>query len=358
MISQTQPDKSSEVKIPRILVMRYSSLGDVALTNPFLDGLLAAFPRSLVYYATKKAYAPLVENHPAVTRVLTLDGGGPFELWRHIGEIREFGPTLAFDLHDSLRTHLAALGLKKARLFVYDKEAVKRRLLVKKLGRQDSLHTIQKYLRVLEPLGVRPRTHVPFTLHVSKKAHQGMRDFLERRKLPPSQMVVGLGPGSKWKTKQWFPDRYAELASRLVEDYRCQLIWFGSRDEAGLIDRIQARMRGTPLERGINFAEDHNLEQTMAMMGRCDLFIGNDSGLTHVASGMGCRVVVLYGSTTPSLGFEPWGPHSVVEVANLPCRPCHVHGRQSCPLKHFKCMNDMTVDLVEGAVKRSMRRSR
>jgi len=265
---------------------------------------------------------------------------------------------LALDLHDSLRTHLIALGLKKARLLVYDKEAVKRRLLVKKMGRQHSLHTIQKYLRVLEPLGVRPRTHVPFTLHVSKKNHQFMREFFERRKISPSQMVVGIGPGSKWKTKQWFPERYAELASNLVEDYRCQLMWFGSPEEVPLIKSIQAKVKGTPMEQGICVAGEYSLEQSMALLSRCDLFIGNDSGLTHVASGMGCRVVVLYGSTTPSLGFEPWGPHSTVEVSGLPCRPCHVHGRNSCPLKHFKCMQDMTVDLVEGAVKRSMRRSR
>ena len=68
-------------------------------------------------------------------------------------------------------------------------------------------------------------------------------------------------------------------------------------------------------------------------------------------------MVVIYGSTAPSLGFAPWGPHSVVQAANLPCRPCHVHGRRSCPLGHFKCMEDLTVDLVEGAVKRSIRRS-
>jgi heptosyltransferase II len=112
------------------------------------------------------------------------------------------------------------------------------------------------------------------------------------------------------------------------------------------------------LERGICLAGEYSLEQSIALMGRCELFIGNDSGLTHLASGRGCRVVVIYGSTTPSLGFEPWGPHTVVEAANLPCRPCDVHGKNACPLGHFKCMKDLTVDLVEGAVKRSVRRSR
>lgn len=357
-MAKSQNDKPMTAPIPRILVVRYSSLGDVALTNPVLDGLLTAFPRAQVFFATKKQYVPSIQNHPALTRVIPLEGSGLFDLWAHLQEIKRVDPTLVLDLHDSLRSHIVSFFLRKARLLVYDKEAVRRRLLVKKIGKGSSLHTIQKYLRILEPLGVRPHLKIKFEVQVSRKNQSFLREFLERRKIPPSQMVVGLGPGARWKTKQWMPERYAELASRLVEDYHCNLFWFGSPEEAPLIESIKAKMRGTPLERGINLAGEYPLEQAITLLGRCDLFIGNDSGLTHLASGRGCRVVVIYGSTTPSLGFEPWGPHSVVEVANLPCRPCDVHGKNSCPLGHFKCMKDLTVDLVEGAVKRSLRRSR
>ena len=338
--------------------MRYSSLGDVALANPVLDGLRAASPDAQIYFATKKQYAPAIQHHPALTRVIPLEGSGFFNFWGHLQEIRAVKPTLALDLHDSWRTHLVQPFLGKAKVLVYDKEAIRRRQLVKKIAQEPSLHTIHKYLRVLEPLGIRPHLKINFEVHVSKKNQSFIREFSERRKISPAQMVIGLGPGARWKTKQWMPERYAELATRLVEDYRCTLFWFGSPDEAPLIRKIQNRMRGTVLERGICLAGEYSLEQSIALLGRCEVFIGNDSGLTHLASGRGCRVVVIYGSTTTSLGFEPWGPHSTVEVANLPCRPCHPLGRNSCPLGHFKCMKDLTVDLVEGAVKRSVRRSR
>ncbi len=345
-------------EVPRILVLRYSSLGDVALTAPVLDGLLAAFPRAQIHYATKKKYAAVIREHPALAGVVVLNGSGFFDTWAHFRELKALKPTLVLDLHDSLRTHLLASYLGKTRWQVYDKEGARRRSLIKNPQGAPSLHTIQKYLKVLEPLGVRPHLKISFELPVSKKQKSYLKEFIQKRRIHPSQFVVGLGPGSLWKTKQWMPERYAELASRLVEDHRCILWWFGSPEEATLIQSIQAKMRGTPLERGLNLAEQVNLEQSISLLGRCDLFIGNDSGLTHLASGRGCRTVVLYGSTTPSLGFEPWGPHSVVEVAGLPCRPCDVHGKKACPLGHFKCMQDMTVDLVEGAVKRSMRRSR
>jgi heptosyltransferase-2 len=353
----TEPAREPKAP-PRILVIRYSSLGDVALTAPVFDGLLAAFPRAQIALATEKSYAPAIQNHPALTKVMTLQGKGIFAFWGHVQELRAFKPDWVLDLHDSIRSHLVGGFLRDAKVLIYDKEAIRRRLLVKKLQVQPSLHTIHKYLKILEPLGIKPHLRINFETPISKKGQSFLREFLERKKIAPSQLVVGLGPGARWHTKQWMPERYAELASRLVEDYRCTLLWFGSPGEADLIRRIQARMRGTFLERGICLAGDYSLEQAIALLGRCDLFIGNDSGLTHLASGRGCRVVVLYGSTTPALGFEPWGPHSVVEVANLPCRPCDVHGKNACPLGHFKCMNDLTVDLVEGAVKRSMRRSR
>src|SRR5260221_11587459 len=123
----TRKNPDSEPKgPPRILVMRYSSLGDVALTNPVLDGLKAAWPDAQIYFATKSQYAPAVQYHPALTRVISLTGGGLTNLWRHLQEIRALKPTLALDLHDSLRTHIIGAFLGNTKLLVYDKDAMRR----------------------------------------------------------------------------------------------------------------------------------------------------------------------------------------------------------------------------------------
>ncbi len=358
MNPKNSPSLAAEEIHKKILILRYSSLGDVALANPLLDRIWQVWPQSEIYFATKKAYVPVVAAHPGLSGVIPLEEKGFGAFVRHLSRLRELQPTLVLDIHDSLRSHLASLFLRKAKILVYDKQALQRRFLVRKVGGAESLHTILKYLKILEPLGVKPSSRVDFEIYAPKKSQSFLREYMERRKISSTQIVVGLGPGAKWATKRWGWERYAELGSRLVEDYRCQLFWFGSPDEISLIHRIQARMRGTTLERGLCVPEHFSLEQSMALLSRCELFIGNDSGLTHLASGRGCRVVVLYGSTTPALGFEPWGPHSVVEVAGLDCRPCDIHGKSSCPRGHFKCMEDLTVDLAEGAVKRSLRRSR
>ena len=350
---------SSGVSAPqRILILRYSSLGDVALTNPVLDSLEKAYPRAEIYFATKDSFTPAVEFHPAVTGVIALKGGGFFNFWAHLNAIRALKPTLVIDLHDSLRTHLILSFLTKAKILVYDKEAVHRRLLVKKIKEMPSLHTINKYLKVLEALDIKTPPQVNFEIHVSKESHQFFRDFLADRKISSSQLVIGLGPGSKWKTKQWLPEYYAQLASRLVKDHKALLFWFGSSDEKKLIESIQSQMDVNVSDRGLCLAGGYSLEQSIVLLGRCELFIGNDSGLVHLASGRGTRVVVIYGSTTPALGFEPWGPHTVIENGQLACRPCDVHGLNACPLGHFKCMKELTVDLVEVGVQRSIRRNR
>ncbi len=348
--------KNSKPKFRRILVLRYSSLGDVALTNPVIDQLAAAYPEAEIYYATKDRFAPAVAAHPSLAKTLLLSGGGFLHFSKHLRQLRSLRPDLVVDLHDSLRTRLFRPFFSGARILVYDKEAVHRRLLVQKLKGEPSLHTVNKYLKVLEALDIPLPAQVDFTVHISREKQTFLREFLERRKINSNQLVVGLGPGSKWKTKQWMPEHYAELASRLVRDEKALLFWFGSPDEKALIQTIQDRMTVHQADRGVDLSGDYSLERCIALLGRCDLFIGNDSGLMHLASGRGTRVVVIYGSTTPSLGFEPWGPHTIVENTALSCRPCDVHGKSECPLGHFKCMKELSVDLVEGAVKRSLRR--
>jgi heptosyltransferase-2 len=194
---------------------------------------------------------------------------------------------------------------------------------------------------------------------VPKSTPGFVKDFCYRKNIKTSDMVVALAPGSKWFTKQWPPLYWTELADCLVERYGVVIWWFGSHEERGEIESIRSFMAAPVTRRGPNLAGEVELGQAIQLLGHCDLFVGNDSGLMHLAVGRGCRVVAIFGSTTPALGFAPWGPHNtIVENASLACRPCHVHGRHSCPLGHFKCMKELTVELVDGAVARAMKRSR
>lgn len=343
----------------RFVVMRYSSLGDVALVNPVLDLLGYSWPEAEVYFATKPEYAPAVAGHPAVRRVLSYHG-----FFRHLKEIRALDPAMVIDLHDTFRTWalttLLSSGRKDLRVVHYDKEAVGRRLIVSKLRKTPSLHTVEKYLQPLTRMGaLYPHDEIELIVHPARGAAGFAKEFLEKRRTSVSQLVVGLAPGARWATKRWPPERFAELASRLVGKRDCLLYWFGSPGEADLITSLQDSMTGLPSQRGVNLAANCTLEQSIALLGRCDVVVTNDSGIMHLAVGRGARVVALFGSTTPQLGFSPLGRgHVIVESTGLACRPCHVHGRRWCPKGHFRCMKDLTVDLVEGAVDRAIGKTR
>jgi heptosyltransferase-2 len=346
----------------RILVLRYSSLGDVALTLPALDELSSHYPKARLFYATKSAYASVVKYHPAVERVLTLPGSGAFAFWDHLSEIKKLRPHAVLDLHDSLRTHLLKWFLRKMKIqkwVTYDRESKQRRRLVNHKTKEPVPHVVERYVKALRGLGIQAAGPYPLIVPVPKSTTSFIKNFCELKGLKTSESVVALAPGSKWFTKQWPPRYWSGLADRLTEGYGAVIWWFGSPEERSEIEAIQSRMTVATSKRGLNLAGEGDLLQTIQLLGHCDLFVGNDSGLTHIAVGRGCRVVAIFGSTTPSLGFAPWGPHNtIVENASLPCRPCHVHGRHSCPLGHFKCMEDLTVDLVEGAVARAIKRSR
>jgi lipopolysaccharide heptosyltransferase II len=342
----------------RILVMRYSSLGDVALTLPALDELAAHYRKAEITFATKAEYAEVVQHHPAVKRVLTLDGSDPMAFFSHLGELKELKPHVVLDLHDSLRTRLLTWRLKPGKLVRYDKESVRRRMLAAHRTKEPSTHTVWKYVRALRGLGIQAAGTLDFTVPVPKNTQYFLKDTCDRLGVKHSDSVVGLAPGAAWETKKWPASRWALLADRLVERYGARIWWFGSPGERSEIENVRSSMIVPDNQRGKVLAGERSLGETIQLLGRCDLFVGHDSGLTHLAAGRGCRVVAIFGSTTPSLGFAPWGPHNtIIENAKLDCRPCHVHGRDSCPKGHFKCMEDLSVDLVEGAVSRAMKRN-
>ncbi len=143
--------------------------------------------------------------------------------------------------------------------------------------------------------------------------------------------LVAIAPQSRWGTKRWPADNFARTAEKLAQKNTVLILGSEAGDWEG--------------RNIINLTGRTDLKKLIAVLSLADLLISNDSGLMHIASALKVPVVVIYGSTVPSLGFTPWGEHIVVETF-LKCRPCSLHGPQKCPEGHFKCMKDIKVDRV------------
>jgi heptosyltransferase-2 len=153
--------------------------------------------------------------------------------------------------------------------------------------------------------------------------------------------VVGVAPGAAYgPAKRWFPERFAAVADRLIEEFSVVIVLFGSAADRETTKTISRHARH-PL---IDLAGATTLKDAISIMSMCRLFISNDSGLMHVAGALGTPVLAIFGSTNP-VATSPIGENNIIIHKDLPCSPCL---KEVCP-ENFQCMDMITVDDVYGA---------
>ncbi len=180
-------------------------------------------------------------------------------------------------------------------------------------------------------------------LNVSKSGRRRAEELFVRSGVRPNSLRIALGAGASYgSAKCWPPSRFAELANRLQAESGADVILFGTAAEAAVTRAISAELRRPP----INLTEKTSIADLPALLSRCHLFIGNDSGAMHVAAGVGLPVVAVFGPTDP-YGTAPVTPRSTIVQQKPYCSPCFL---RHCPTDH-RCMSAITSDMVETAVK-------
>jgi heptosyltransferase-2 len=326
-----------------ILVIRFSSAGDIILTSLFVRALRRRFPDAKIHYLTKQAFAPLVEHSPYIDRVIAIEPGwGMRDLARLKSElIRENGDDydIVFDLHDSLRSRYFRATLGKE-LAVLRKPTFKKWLLVqRKINRLRPIIPIpERYLAVGNRFGL-------------ENDSQGLDLFIGDTFAPivplEGRPTIGLAPGARHATKQWLPEYFSALGTTLADKHNARIVLLGAPEERDLCGEIAAHITGET----VNLAGRTSLLESAAAIDACDAVVTNDSALAHVAAARKHPVVAIFGSTVQEFGFAPYGtPSVVVENEGLYCRPCTTIGRATCPEGHFRCMREVTVEMVMRAV--------
>jgi heptosyltransferase-2 len=324
----------------RILVVRFSSIGDVLLTTPLLRALHRRHPEAALAFATKRDMAPLVADHPALDEVFALE---PHEPIGHFARrVRAWQPDYALDLHGSLRSR-ALRALLSCRWSGYAKRRVRRALLVAtKIDLyRDAPPVAERYFEAARRLDVRPDGGPP-EFHLGERARQRVSAWLAER-VPGDLPLAALAPGAAHATKRWPVAHWVALAERL--------------GAAGL----QPVVVGGPADRGLaqqlagfatSAAGEFSLQETGALLARARVVISGDTGVMHMATGVGTPVVALFGPTVRQFGFFPYDGTGVVLERDLDCRPCSTMGSARCPMGHHRCLGDIAPDEVAAAVER------
>lgn len=300
-----------------------------------------------VAFVTKKAFAPLLEGHPAVTEIYSYERGDSerearehFFAWY---EAREFAFVL--DLHDTWRTWFWRRRLsRKAPVYVARKERLREWLIFfARLGRWLAFGRggrARKNRRLaidaLAARGAFASSKGPLTRLYARPEEMGrVAPFL-----PPGDFVVLL-PGSAWKGKEW--PYFPELAKVLAR--KVPIVALGGEKDL-LCDEI-ARAANAVSLRGRT-----SLRESMAVIARARWVIGNDTGMAHVAEALGKDVAMLEGPTHESMGFSPYREGSLLLGLPLACRPCSKTGRFCPRFGTRKCLNELSVPAVAEKLRR------
>ena len=343
------------MRIPdKILIIRFSSLGDILLASPLLRVLHRSFPRTRVDFLLKAEYADLVRYHPAVTSVLTLpaDGSEDLKALRH--QIRAERYDVILDLHNSLRSRAVRFLSGARHVYSVNKRVIRRFLLVnlKKNFYREIVPVAERYLETVSKLGL-SKDIQGLELFVPDETMSRVATMMSRYKLEKFSLVVGIAPSARHATKRWPPERFRDLGVRLAKERRAKILLFGGPEETDycgdIAQMINAEAGSSPAE---SLAGKLSLLETAAALDHCALFVSNDSGLMHMAAARGRKVLAIFGSTVREFGFFPYGtPAAVLEAGPLPCRPCSHIGREACPEGHFRCMKEISVEEAFAAVR-------
>ncbi len=334
--------------IHKILVIRFSSLGDVLLSTPLLHQLREKYPRAQIDFLVRSDYAELLRYNPNISNLIEFNNRTGFNGLRDIRKrIQWAGYDVIIDIHRNLRSRFICLGInrffrKRTRILKVRKNQIIRFLLVKfKINLYRRLYgrvipVWEKYLRAAAPLGLLPVNGQP-QLFLPENAQSNADSFL--RGLPAGDWQVIIAPGARHFTKRWLPEYYAVLIRRLFEENGWHSILVGGEDDVPVIENILTLV---PRGSAISVADKLTLPETAALIARAGIMVTNDSGLMHVGSATGIPLVAIFGSTVEELGFFPSSPQAtVLENKGLYCRPCTHVGRESCPETHFRCMKEI-----------------
>lgn len=317
----------------RIVLVHPAYLGDTVFLGPAVRALKERWPAGRVSLVVTPRGAPAARLLPGCDEVVVFDkrraDAGAGGLWRLGRRLRALRPELALVSHSSLRSGLLGL-LSGARL-----RPGYAPLCSPRLPLDRALPFVERVLRLAAAAGA------PGEPGLALRAPEGEAARAAGEALAgAARPVVGVVPGAEWATKRWGPERWAALLP-MLGGTPVLLGGPGDRDLAAEI----ARRAGLPLRD----TTGNSIEEAIAILARCDLVLGGDTGLVHCARALGRPTVILFGPTHPERHL--WGPRDRPLALGLECQPCHDHGPRVCPLGHHRCMVDLEPGRVAAAAR-------
>lgn len=314
----------------KILIIRFSSIGDIVLTEPISYILHQKFPNATIDYLTKPAFIPIVKAFRKIDKIYT----------RTDKLLYKQKYDIIIDLHSKLSSFIAKHRVKSKKIITYNKKHFLRLLIVKKLTTKQISSTLDLYTKVLEKLNITHRFEKPRLKPIfAEKAHSLYET------LPKDKKIIAVFPGARHNTKIYpYMSDFIKLEAKSLNVH---FVLLGGKDDIDAAETIKSDLPNIS-----DFTGKFNLAELIYFVFKTDVVISNDSGPMHIAAALDKPQIAIFGSTSTKLGFKPLNNKAIVLEKNLPCQPCTLHGREECPLGHFRCMKEITVEIVEKSLEK------
>ncbi len=334
-----------QTKIKKVLIIRFSSIGDIAWTSPVVRCVKLQIPDVELHYCTKIQYKSMLVANPFIDKLHYLEDN----IGDLIDELKKEKFDFILDLHRNIRTAMIkfSLGVKSK---AYDKLRIKRFLFTNfQIDFMPNCHVVDRYFDAAIPLSI-------------KNDGKGLdyfipeKDEVEIEWLPETHQsgYVAYVIGATGWTKILPFKKMIELCDKINKP----IVLIGGKEDSNTGDKIEkffnSPSENPDMELGLkklqkktiifNACGKFNLSQSASLIKQSNLVFGHDTGLTHIAAAFNKIVFSIWGGTVPNNFYSYGTKFFLLENTKLNCRPCSKSGRSKCPKGHFKCMNDLVFD--------------
>ena len=325
----------------KILIIRFSSIGDIVLTAPVIRCLKTQLPEAEIHYLTKKQNQSLLQENPFLTRT-----------WLYEKNFKELLPLLKaekfdfiIDLHKNFRSLFVLFHLRKP-YGTFKKLNLKKWMIVNlRIDRLPRIHIVDRYFAAVKSLDiVNDRKGLDYFIPSGEEVDLSI--------LPESfrQGFIAFIIGGKHTTKIFPEDKVVEVCRNVSQP----VVLLGGKEDAERGRRIE-KLAGPSV---FNACGRFSINQSASLIRQSGKVITNDTGLMHIAAAFGKTILSIWGNTIPEFGMYPFlegkenAVSAIFEVNGLSCRPCSKIGFEKCPKGHFRCMKEQDVDAMINTLNR------
>jgi heptosyltransferase-2 len=353
----------------KIIIIALSGIGDALMFTPALKFLRAQLPDAQIDALVMfKGAQDILINNPNINNVYRFDFllEGSVKSLKYILSLRGNYDT-SINVYPSNRKEYNIInfliGAKNRTAVKYLRKDFSNLGFLNsiRITENDSVHNVQTNIKLVEKLLNKKFDEEPtLELFITEEDETRAQKFFSENNILKDDLVIGFHPGcatlKNHIKRRWEPEKFAELGKKLIGDHHAKILVFGGPDEDELKKSVEVKIDS----QDVFVVNTNEILQSTAIMKRCNIFVTNDSSQIHIAAALQLKVVAIIGPTNPDYIY-PWKAEHKIVTLNLDCAPCFFYSPRPLICSRddvqFKCIKELTVDMVYDAVKNYLKTS-